>query len=188
MKKETLKREFIIGGSEDLHNIFTMELNIRNWNGYPEFTASFNEGELINIDERNEDARGYYEDMFDCADNESKLYYLQDGDRTKEDWIDACIDEEYDYRDRIDCSCTDYEFTKDGETYNFETIGGGQHDPRKCEYFISVNNTVDKLLEFWDKHHLKEISDEEKSELLKLCKKMEKYENIEEYIEENIEI
>lgn len=188
MEKERIKKEFIIGGSKNLHNIITMELEVTYRNNYQEFTASFSEGELFNVDERNEDARGWYEEMFDCADNESKLYYLQDGDRTKEEWIDACIAEEYDYRDRIDCSCTDYEFTKDGETYNFETSGCGQMDPRDKEYFIPINDTVKKLLEFWDANHLKEISDEEKSELLKLCEKMEKYENIEEYIEENIEI
>ena len=188
MEKERIKKEFIIGGSKDLHNIFTMKLEVTYRNNYQEFTASFNEGELINIDERNEDARGWYEEMFDCADNESKLYYLQDGDRTKEEWIDACIAEEYDYRYRIDCSCTDYEINRDGVTYNFETVGCGQHDPRNTEYFTPVDGTVDKLLKFWDLHHLGEITDEEKKELLKLCDKMEKYEDIEKYIEENIEL
>lgn len=187
MKEEKrVKKEYFIGGSEDLHSIFTMELEVTYRNGYQEFTASFNEGELINIDEKNEEASDWYNMLFDEADAETKLHYLEDGDITKKEWIENCLRDEYDYRERIDCSCTDYEFTRDGSTWNFETCGCGQHDPRECECFIPVNNTVKKLLEFWNAHHLKEITDDEKNELLKLCKKMEKYEDIEKVIEEGI--
>lgn len=181
-----MKKEFLIGGSKDLHNIITMEIETTTRNGYLEFTASFSEGELFNVEERNEDARDWYEEIFDCSDNESKLFYLQDGDRTKDEWIDACLDEECDYRDRIDCSCTDYEISKDGETYNFETIGGGQLDPRECDYFEPVNETVAKLLEFWDNYHLKEITKEQENELCELCEKMEDFEDVEKIIVERI--
>lgn len=179
---ENMKKEFLIGGSENLENIIIMELEIRDWNGYPEFTASFSEGELFNIDEKNEEAEDYYNEVFNCMDAETKLKYLQDGDITKQDWIEECIRYEYDYRDRVDCSCTDYEFTRDGASYNYQTIGGGQLDPRDYDYFIPVNSTVKKLLEFWDKHHLKEITEKEFEELKKLCKNMESFEDIEEEI------
>ena len=53
-EKERIRKEYFIGGSEDLHSIFTMELNVTYRNGYQEFTASFNEGDLVNIDEKNE--------------------------------------------------------------------------------------------------------------------------------------
>jgi hypothetical protein len=179
---ENMKKEFLIGGSKDFENIFTMEIEIRDWNGYPEFSASFNEGELFNVEERNENAEDWYSTLFDEMDAETKLKYLQDGDITKQDWIEECIRYEYDYRERVDCSCTDYEFTKDNLTYNFETVGCGQHDPRDYDYFIPVNSTVKKLLEFWDKHHLKEITEKEFEELKKLCKNMESFEDIEEEI------
>lgn len=185
-ENERIKKQYFIGGSENLHSIFTMNIEVTYRNGYQEFTASFNEGELVNIDERNENAREWYEEMFDCADSESKLFYLQNGDITKEEWIDDCIDGEYDYRDRIDCSCTDYEFTRDESTWNFETAGCGQLDPRDCDYFIPANETVNELLKFWDAHHLKEITDDEKNELLKLCNKMEEFEDIEKVIQERI--
>jgi len=184
-----MKKEFIIGGSKDLHNIITMEVEITYRNNYQEFTAHFNEGELINVDDANESARDWYSMLFDEVDAETKLNYLDDGDITKEKWIDNCIANEYDYRERIDCSCTDYEIIgKDGTTYNFETIGCGQHDPRECDYFEPVNETVEKLLKFWDDHHLGEITDDEKNELLKLCEKMEQYEEIQETIEERIDL
>lgn len=183
-----MKKEFFIGGSKDLHNIFTMGVEITYRNGYQEFTAHFNEGELFNVEERAGDAEDYYEELWDCLDNDTKISYLQDGYITKDEWIQNCIDEECDYRDRIDCSCTDYEIEKDGNTYNFESIAGGQHDPRKCDYFIPVNETVNKLLKFWDDHHLKEITDEEKEELMKLCEKMEEFEDIEKVIDERLEV
>lgn len=185
---ETLKKEFLIGGSKNYHNIFTMEIEIRNWNGYPEFTASFNEGELFNIDEANERAEDYYSELFDCMDPETKLNYLQDGDITKKDWIDECIRYEYDYRERVDCSCTDYELNIDGELYNYETSGCGQLDPRDYDYFIPVNSTVKKLLEFWDQHHLKEITENDLTELKKLLKNMERYEDIEAEILKKVNI
>lgn len=185
-EKERIRKEYFIGGSKDLHSIFTMELEVTYRNGYQEFTASFNEGELVNIDEQNENARDWYSMLFDEVDAETKLRYLEDGDITKKEWIENCLRDEYDYRERIDCSCTDYELYKNGSTWNFETCGCGQHDPRDCEYFIPVNETVNELLKFWDVHHLKEITDDEKNELLKLCDKMEEFEDIEKVINERI--
>lgn len=176
---ETLKKEFLIGGSKDYHNIYTMEVEVTTRNNYPEFTASFCEGELFNIDDANEYAEDYYDEVFECMDAETKLNYLQNGDITKKEWIEDCIRYEYDYRERIDCSCTDYELYIDGELYNFETVGCGQHDPRDDDHFIPVNNTVKKLIEFWDVHHLKEINEDDYKELLKLLKNMEHYEDIE---------
>lgn len=183
-----MKKEFFIGGSKDLHNIFTMDVEVTYRNNYQEFTAHFNEGALVNIDDEDENARDWYESLFYDMDDATKLKYLEDGDITRDEWIDQCIQNECSYHERLDCSCTDYEFTKNNTTYNFETIGCGQHDPRDCDYFIPVNKTVKKLLEFWDLHHLKEITDDEKNELEKLCKKMELYEDIPEYIEKNIEL
>ena len=80
---ETLKKEYFIGGSKDLHNIFTMELSIRNWNGYPEFTASFNEGELVNIDEKNEDDASRYADEMDQLD----VYYIEENEDGSTDGV-----------------------------------------------------------------------------------------------------
>lgn len=48
------------------------------------------------------------------------------------------------------------------------------------------NETVNELLKFWDAHHLEEITDDEKNELLKLCDKMEEFEDIEKVINERI--
>lgn len=182
-----MRREFLIGGSEDLHNIFTMEVEVTERNGYKEFTASFNEGELFNIEERNEDAYDWYEMLFDESDAETKLKYLQDGDITKNEFINNCIDEEYDYKDRIDCSCTDFEiYDQNGNGYNFETVGCGQHDPREYDYFKPIKPTVNKLLKFWDLHHLKEITDEEENELNKLIASMEAFEDIEKQLKERV--
>lgn len=182
-----MKKTYIIGtykNEYDGEGIVTMDAEIREIYNEPEktFSACFNVGELVNVDER--DARDYYEYLFEDSDAESKLYYLQDGDITKEEFIENAINEEYDYRDRIDCSCTDYEFTKDGATYNFETIACGQHDAREDEGFEPIREEVKELFKLWDNYHLKTLSPEDEKTINETLKRFEDLEDIEEKIEE----
>lgn len=136
------------------------KLNNRN-----EVGVSFNVGELINVDNINEDyVRDYFEEMFDCMDSDTKIDWLENGDITKDEWIDNQV-ANCNYRDVYDCSCTDYEISVNDTNYNFETICSGQHDIRK-EYnfkdFIYTNKKAFNLImELWDNYHIKKLSDEE---------------------------
>ena len=189
--KEEIKKEFLIAYDKEEKTIATMEIEVKHpryWSkekgNYTDeskfdFSASFNVGELVNIDEENENAQEYYEMVFDdCYDAERKLDLLNNGERTKHDVIDEWMRYEYDYRDRIDCSCTDYEFTFDNITYNFRTGGCGQHDIRDdSNEWQYVNNNVVKLLKFWDQWHLKELTEESYQQLIELLQDMETYKN-----------
>lgn len=192
-----LKKEFIIAYDKKEKNIVTMKIEVKNPSFYNkergsykdfnkfEFTASFNVGELVNIDDENKNAYNYYESIFDdCYDAEAKLNLLNGGERTKKDVIDEWLASEYDYRERIDCSCTDYEFTYKNITYNFITAGCGQHDIRTdSNNWIFVNNKVDNLLKMWDQYHLKEINESNCNKLIEILKDFEKFEHDEAIIE-----
>lgn len=189
MKEET--KEFIIGYDTEKKAIATMKVKVKHPCYYNkekgsytdfekfEFTSSFNIGTLTDIDEENENAKEYYEMVFDdCYDAERKLDLLCNGERTKNDVIDEWMRYEYDYRERIDCSCTDYEFIFDNITYNFRTDGCGQHDIREDSYnWQHVNEKVGELLKFWDEYHLKELTEESYDELMELLQHFESFQD-----------
>lgn len=198
---ENFRKEFLLG--IEGNKIFTGEIEITTRNHYKEFTASFNVGEGFNIGDINEDyIEEYYENLWDCFDAETKINYLQDGEITKtelfEDW-------QYneDYKNIVDCSCTDFELTlKDGRNINFESTCGGQHDIRE-ENFDNIIFTDKKavllILELWDKYHLENIEkdiQEIEPKIEYIFEKLEPYnvdnyafnEEFDNFIIENIEI
>lgn len=154
------------------NQIITANLSIRTWNGYPEFSASFNAGEAFNVDSIDDDYKTeYFEEVWNCYDAETKLNMLNDGEKTKEDVIS---DWEYysDYTEIKDCSCTDYELTNNGKTINFETIGAGQHDVREDDDFKDMRFTDEKLfndiMHYWDNLHISKVNEEQIAEIEKL--------------------
>ena len=182
---ENFRKEFLLGIEEN--KIFTGEIEITTRNHYKEFAASFNVGEAFDIGDINEEyINEYYENLWDCFDAEQKLNYLQDGEITKtelfEDW-------QYneDYKNIIDCSCTDFELTlKNGKNINFETSSCGQHDIRE-ENFENIIFTDKKavllILELWDKYHLENIEkdmQEIEPKIEYILKKLEPY-NVDNY-------
>ena len=138
----------------------TYKLNNRN-----EVSVSFDVGELINVDDINEDnIRDYFDEMFDCMDSDTKIDWLKNGDITKDEWLDNQV-ADCDYRSMYDCSCTDYEITVNDTKYNFDSTCSGQHDIREesnFEDFIYTNKKAFNLImKLWDNYHIKKLSDEE---------------------------
>lgn len=134
-------------------------------NNCNQVAISFNVGELIDIDDINEDnIRDYFEEMFDCMDSDTKIDWLKNGDITKDEWLDNQV-ADCNYRSMYDCSCTDYEITVNDTNYNFETTCGGQHDIRKEDNFKDFVYTNKKafnlIMKLWDNYHIKKLSDEE---------------------------
>ena len=157
------------------NQVITADLELRDWNGYPEFSASFNVGEAFNVDDIDEDYRwDYYESLWDdCYDAESKLDLLNDGNRTKQDVFEQWDANSYDnYHEIKDCSCTDYELYHDGIRINFEFACGGQHDIREDNDFEDMHFTDEKLFNnimyYWDKFHISEVNEEQIAEIEKL--------------------
>jgi len=193
-----MRKTFLLGIIKN--RIITGEIEITTRNGYEEFTACFNEGEAFKIDEINDDYKmDYYNEVWDCYDANGKLDLLQDGEKTKEEvFSDWSYND--DYNIIVDCSCTNYEIEKDGETINFETIGAGQHDCRKDKDFgkmIFTNKKAFKMLmDLWDCKHLKEINGEDKKKIEEVEKLLANYEeyndigkdNFYSFIQNNIEV
>ena len=188
-----MKRTILLGvnGSQ----IYTGEFEVTTRNGYKEFTVSFNIGWAFDVDNIDDSAENYFEELWNNSDDERKLEMLQDGEITKAEARDKFINDTYyytGYRAFIDCSCTDYEVDDmtNGDTINFETVACGQVDIREEENFENTiftnKKTVMKLLEFWDSFHLKEITEVQEQEINSILESMSSYEPYEDKFEDFI--
>lgn len=157
---KNLKKELLLGVNPTTNEIILGEFEITTRNNYKEFTASFDVGEAFDIDAV--DLNEQCQLQWDCLDDNTRLNLLLDGDRTRKD-----VFEEWtrysDYREFVDCSCTDIETElENGTIINFETTSCGQHDIRedKNNYnniIFTNKEAVEKLLKLWDLYHLKNI-------------------------------
>lgn len=191
-----MREKYLLGIIDN--QIILGEIEVRDWNGYDEFSASFDVGEAFNIDIDEETIRDYFIELWNCYDNDTKIELLYDGDRTFQDWLveETC---DVDYYSIKDCSCTDFEMSYKDITINFETICCGQHDCRSNYNFDKMKFTskeaFDKLMNLWDNYHIKEIDDNAKREIDEVKQLLESYNwnnynnynNIEKFIKENLE-
>ena len=101
-------------------------------------------------------------------------------------------DECSDIRDALDCSLYPKCFDIDGESWYFESVGGGQHDSRKDGMEVYTNQSIyDKLHELWDAYHLKKVDSgviAQVENLAKMCENIQEHEEewIKDYIRENM--
>lgn len=194
---ENIRKNFLLGINKEENKIYFGELEVTTRNGYKEFTASFDVGEAFDIEEI--DLQEECESLWECYDTEQKLDLLYDGDRTREDVFDEWT-RYSDYKEFIDCSCTDFETTlNNGQTINFETTNGGQYDIRENEeeynnIIFTDKKAVELILELWDKYHLKNIENDLKEvedKINEILERLDKYndreyKNIENFIKNNI--
>ena len=161
-----MEKEFLLGVIKN--QIVVGEFEIRDWNGYLEFSAHFSVGEAFNIELDEYEIKDWWEGYWDCLEPIDKLDCLKEGEITKEEWLDEKVEETY-YTDIKDCSCTDLEMKFGNDYINFESICCGQHDVRTDEFFNEMvftnKDAFDKLMNLWDNYHLKEIDDNAKNEI-----------------------
>ena len=185
-----MRKTILLGVNGD--TIYTGEIEVTTRNGYKEFTASFNVGCAFDVNNIDDSAEDYFEELWNNSDDEGKLEMLEDGEITKEEAKNDFVGSIYDYRDIIDCSCTDYEVYNmpNGDTINFETVACGQVDIREEPDFKNTTLTdkeaVMKLLELWDNFHLKEISKAQEQEINSILESMSSYEPYEDKFEDFI--
>ena len=190
-----MKRTILLGVNGD--TIYTGEFEIRTLSqGGKEFSASFHIGCGFDTNEiefyRYED---YFNSLWECSDDSSKLNMLEDGEITKEEAKNKFIRSIYDYREVIDCSCTDYEVDINGDTINFETVACGQCDIRREPDFENTiftdKEAVMKLLEFWDNFHLKQITEAQEEEINNFFNELVPFEEwgtkFEDFIKDNVD-
>lgn len=158
------RKKYLLGVLDN--TILTCDIEKRyKLNNRNEVSVCFEVGELINVDDIDEDyVRDYFEETFDCYDSNMKIWCLQDGYITKDEWLDNQV-ADCDYRDVYDCSCTDYEISVNDTKYNFNSTCGGQYDVREesnFKDFIYTNKKAFNLImKLWDNYHIKKLSDEE---------------------------
>ncbi len=192
-----MEKKFLLGVIKN--QIVIGEFEIKDWNGYLEFSAHFSVGEAFDINLSESEIADWWEEYWYCLDEKGKLDALQDGERTKQDWIDEQVENTY-YQDIKDCSCTDLEMDYNGVTINFETVSCGQHDVREDEFFNEMKFTnkeaFDKLMNLWDNYHLKEIDDNVKNEIDEIEELLQPYDfdctwdsdnKVEDFIKDNLE-
>lgn len=189
-----MKRTILLGVNNN--TIYTGEFEVTTRNGYKEFTASFNIGWAFDVNNIDDSAEDYFEELWNNSDDEKKLELLQDGEITKAEAKNDFVDSIYDYRDIVDCSCTDYEiwFGEVGDTINFETVACGQVDIREEPDFkgtvFTNKEAVMKLFELWDNFHLKEITEAQEEEINNLLNELAPFEEwgtkFEDFIRNNI--
>lgn len=156
------------------------------------FTASFDIGELIYVDDIDEDYMSrYFKDLWDTFEDTTKLDCLMDGEITRDDWIQSQIDNSY-YDDIVDCSCTFLQIDTKNGLANFETISCGQHDFTEDEFYNELvftnKEVVLELIDMWKQYHLKTITTEQVNRLNELLNQLEPYnydtneENVKEFV------
>ena len=192
-----MRKTILLGVNND--TIYTGEFEVTTRNGYKEFTASFNVGCAFNVNNIDDGAENYFEDLWNNSDDERKLEMLEDGDITREEAKRIFINDTYyysGYRVFIDCSCTDYEVDINGDTINFETVACGQVDIREEPDFkgtvFTNKEAIFKLLEFWDNFHLKEITEAQEEEINNLLNELAPFEEwgskFEDFIKDNVKL
>lgn len=169
-----MRRTFLLGATKN--NIVVGEFELYKDNV---FAASFDVGQLLYVDDIDEEyMRNYFEDLWYNLDDATKLYYLGDGDITRDDWIQSQIDNTY-YDDLVDCSCTYLQLDTKKGLVNFETVSCGQHNVIEDEFYNEIvftnKEVVLELLDMWKQYHLTTLTPEQVTRLNELLEKLEPY-------------
>lgn len=184
--------QFLLGVINN--QIILGEIEIKDWNGYDEFSATFDVGEAFDIDLSEDEIKDWYEGYWDCLDSDGKLDALCDGNRTYQDWLDDQVYNTY-YEDIKDCSCTNLEMDFNDITINFETVSCGQCDVREDVCFNQMiftnKEAFNMLMNLWDNYHIKKIDDEGKKQFNKIIELLDDYnwcggKKVEKFIRENL--
>lgn len=155
-----------------------------------DFSASFDVVKPFKGDDF--DLEAYYEDYLDCVDKKYKYDLCERFNCKPSELAENLAAECCDVRDALDCSLYPKCYEVDGESWYFESVGGGQHDSRKdgMEIYTS-QNIYDELHKLWDKYHLKKVDKDviaQVENLSKMCEDIQEHEEewIVDYIRENM--
>ena len=155
-------KKILLGTTKD-NNIVFGNYEIRTWNGYPEFSASFDSVTPFTPDE--DEIQERLQDFVDsCMDNDSLIEWCNEYRCCPDDLADTVysdlgtdelIELLYDtsiYPDTI--------YDKNGDEWRFESSCCGQYDPRHDMKTIYNPALFNALMYFWDHYHLKALYEE----------------------------
>ena len=157
--------KYLLGATKDKEIVF-VELEITTWNGYSEFTASFDTVRPFTADEV--DAQEYYESLINEMDSEWVLAQLKEYNCPFSELAENMANENGEIQDIKDCSLYSKIIEVNNVDWYFEGGSCGQHDTRE-EMDIIINKEIyDKIHELWDNYHLKKIDESIIEEVNKL--------------------
>lgn len=181
-----MREKYLLGATANNELVFG-EFEIRDWNGYPEFSASFNTVTPFKAEDY--DLEEYYEEWVYGMDKEYLYDLCERFDCSPSELPKNLADECYDVRDALDCSLYPEKIIVDGESWCFESSSCGQHDTRKDGMEYYVNEEAYNLLHtLWDNYHLKKVDDDvvkQVEKLVNMLSSIDEEEWIINYIEEN---
>ena len=179
-----MRRKFLLGATKENEIVFC-EVEIRDRNGKLEFSASFETVYPFKYDETYLMERVVSQlDSYDKSDlyDLCVTYNCKPNDLAENVWADSYIE------DIIDISLYPDSIEVDGNEWYFESACCGQYDTRE-EMEFYVNETLyNRIIELWDKYHLKEIDNpivEEVNSILNELEQINKEEWIANYIKVN---
>lgn len=153
-----MREKYLLGATVYNELVFG-EFELRDRNGYKEFSASFNTVTPFNAEDY--DLEEYYEGWVDGMDKEYLYDLCERFDCSPSQLPKNLADECYDVRDALDCSLYPEEISVDGKSWCFESSCCGQHDTRKDGMEIYTNEEAYNLLHtLWDNYHLKKVDEE----------------------------
>lgn len=154
-------KRILLGTTKD-KEIVLGNFELRTWNGYPEFSASFDSVTPFTPDE--DEIQERLQDFVDsCMDNDSLIEWCNEYRCCPDDLADTVysdlgtdelIEMVYDtslYPNTI--------YDKNGTEWNFESSCGGQYDPRPDIDKIYDDDLFNDLMYMWDHYHLKELNE-----------------------------
>ena len=178
-----MRKKYLLGATIDNELVFG-EFEVKTWNGYPEFTASFNTVKPFNGE--NFDLEEYFEGWIDGFGKDELYDMCERFDCRPSELHIELANECCDVRDALDCSLYPECYDIDDESWYFESCGCGQHDTRNDMDEIIDEEAYNLLHELWDNYHLKKIdhsATEKIEKLVDMLSEIDEEEWIVDYIE-----
>ena len=177
-----MRNKYLLGATVD-GNIVFGEIEVTNRNGYPQFTASFDE--VIPFNGNNYDYESYYKIWLDDLDKEWKYDQCEMYECAPQELPSVLAAQCDDPRDALDCSLYPECVEVDGNDWYFESGSCGQHDTRDEMELYTNKEAYDRLHKLWDSYHLQKIDDAVMTEVNAVMEMLEAV-NEEEWIENYI--
>lgn len=178
--------KYLMGSTKNKELVFA-EFEVRNWNGYPEFTACFNSVRPFN--ENDVDIEGYIEESLYSYDKSTLYEMCENYDCSPSELAERMVQEIDSVADVIDCSLYSEFYPIDGNDYYFESCSGGQYDSRDDMEIYTNKRVYDAIHKLWDKYHLKQVDSAVELEVIELKNELAKIDEekwIVDYIKEYI--
>ena len=180
-----MRKQLLVGANKEKELVFA-NLEIRTWNGYLEFSASFDTVRPFNAEEIDLEERA--ESYLECLDK-ATLYDLCDQYDCSPSNLPEVYAENISLDEIIDLSLYSNYIDIDGTEWRFESWGCGQQDTRD-DMKIYVNKELyDYIIYLWDNYHLKKINEVIQKEVEKIIIQLEEIDEeqwIKDYIDNYI--